>query len=145
VCLFVHSARTAPAGLHELARYGADIVVLWDEEDATTDVRLRAGLLLARALAVRAGRHDAEEAASLAEMDAAIEAIRKQITGFEEIRTSATTIVNGGNRILERARIMEEKIGQRLAQLAEHVERLQQAEGDPHPGPLPLAGEGGRR
>ena len=92
--------------------------MLWDEEDASTDVRLRAGLLLARALAVRAGRHDAEEAASLAEMDVAIEAIRKQIAGFEEIRTSATTIVNGGNRILERARIMEEKIGQRLAALA---------------------------
>ena len=145
VCLFVHSARTAPAGLPELARYGADIVVLWDEDDASTDVRLRAGLLLARALAVRAGRHDAEEAASLAEMDAAIEAIRKQIAGFEEIRTSATTIVNGGNRILERARIMEEKIGQRLAQLAEHVGRLQSAEGGPHPSPLPRAGEGVRR
>lgn len=129
VCLFVHAARTAPAGLSELARYGADIVVVWDEEDAATDVRLRAALLLAKALAVRAGRHDAEEAASLAEMDAAIEAIRKQIAGFEEIRTSATTIVNGGNRILERARIMEEKIGQRLAALAEQVERMQQAEG----------------
>jgi len=128
VCLFVHSARTAPAGLAEIARYGQDIVVVWDEDDAASDVRLRAGWLLARALAVRAGRHDEEEAASLAEMDAAIEAIRKQIAGFEEIRSSATTIVNGGGRILDRARIMEEQIGRRLAALAEHVARLQRAD-----------------
>jgi len=129
VCLFVHAARTAPAALPELSRYGADVVVVWEEDDATTDVRLRAGLLLARALAVRVARHDAEEAASLADMDEAVEAIRKQVAGFEEIRTSATTIVNGGNRILERARLMEERIGQRLLLLASHVGRLQQADG----------------
>ena len=124
VCLFVHSARTAPPGLPELARYGQDVVVVWDDEDAGTDVRLRAGLLLARGLAVRAGVHDAQEAASLAAMDAAIEAIRKQIAGFDEIRTSANTVVSGGRRILERARIMEEEIERRLGALAGQVGRL---------------------
>jgi hypothetical protein len=33
VGLFVHSKRTAPAGLKPLARYGNDVVIVWDSED----------------------------------------------------------------------------------------------------------------
>ena len=73
---------------------------------------------------MRANRHDDEEAGNFAEMDAAIEAIRKQIAGFEEIRTSATTVVNGGDKILKRARIMEEEIARRLAALDSQLQRL---------------------
>ena len=45
--------------------------------------------------------------ASLSDMDVAIGGIRKQIVGFEEIKTSATTIVGGGDKILKRARLTE--------------------------------------
>jgi hypothetical protein len=124
VCLFVHAARTAPAGLPELGRYGNDVIVLWDDDDPATDVRLRAGLLVAKALALRGSEPSEEEAASLAEIDHAIEGIRKQIGGFDEIRTSAHTIVNGGHKILERARIMQEQIERRLSALGEQVGRL---------------------
>ena len=124
VCLFVHSAQTAPAGLPELHRWGHDIVVVWDAEDPATDVRLKAGLLLAKALCLRANQHEEEEAASLSEMDVAIEAIRKQVVGFEEIKTSANTIVGGGEKILKRARLMEEEIGRRLLALSSHMDRL---------------------
>ena len=120
VCLFVHSAQTAPAGLPELHRWGHDIVVVWDAEDPATDVRLKAGFLLAKALCLRANQHEEEEAASLSEMDVAIEAIRKQIARFEEIKTSARTVVGGGEKILNRARLMEEEIGRRLAALGSH-------------------------
>ncbi|WP_418316227.1 hypothetical protein [Piscinibacter sakaiensis] len=130
VCLFVHSAQTAPAGMPELHRWGLDIVVVWDAENPATDVRLKAAYLLAKALSVRASQHDEDEAASLAEMDGAIEAIRKQINGFEEIRTSARTIVGGGEKILNRARLMEEEIGKRLAGLTTQVGRLRAASGD---------------
>ena len=127
VCLFVHSAQTAPAGVPELQRWGSDIVVVWDAEDPATDVRLKAGYLLAKALCVRANQHDAEEAASLAEMDLAIEAIRKQISGFEEIKTSARTVVNGGEKILNRARLMEEEIARRLLGLDAQIGRMRDA------------------
>ena len=130
VCLFVHSAQTAPAGIPELHRWGSDIVVVWDAEDPATDVRLKAGYLLAKALCVRANQHDEDEAASLAEMDVAIEAIRKQIAGFEEIRTSARTIVNGGEKILSRARLMEEEITRRLVGLDTQLDRLRAATAD---------------
>lgn len=63
-------------------------------------------------------------------MDGAIEAIRKQISGFEEIRTSATTIVGGGEKILKRARLMEEEIGKRLGALGTRVQRLRSVAGE---------------
>lgn len=130
VCLFVHAAHTAPAGLPELYRHGNDIVVVWDAEDPGTDVRLRCGLLLAKALCLKATQHGKEEAASFEAIDQAVEAIRKQIQGFEEIQTSATTIVNGGDKIRHRARIMAEEIERRLALLAKHVGRLQDTLGE---------------
>jgi hypothetical protein len=64
------------------------------------------------------------EAASLAEMDAAIEAIRKQIAGFEEIKTAARTVVGGGEKIFNRARLMEEEITRRLVGLDTQLGRL---------------------
>ena len=124
VCLFVHSSQTAPAGLPELHRWGLDIVVVWDADDPATDVRLKAAYLLAKALCVRANQHNEEEAASLAEMDVAIEAIRKHIAGFEEIKTSARTVVGGGEKILNRARLMEEEIAKRLSALTSQLDRL---------------------
>lgn len=129
VCLFVHSAQTAPVGVPELHRWGSDIVVIWDAEDPSTDVRLKAGYLLAKALCVRANLHEEEEAASLAEMDVAIEAIRKQIAGFEEIKTSARTVVGGGEN-LNRARLMEEEITRRLVGLDTQLGRLRAATDD---------------
>jgi hypothetical protein len=81
--------------LADLHRWGQDVVVVWDEDEPATDVRLKAAYMVAKALAVRGGQHDEAEAASLAEMDAAIEAIRKQIAGFEDIQASATTVVKG--------------------------------------------------
>src|SRR5262249_17438186 len=127
VCPFVHSAETAPAGLPELHRWGHDIVVVWDANDPSTDARLKAGLLLAKALCVRAHRHEAGGAASRAEMDVAIEAFRKQIAGFEEIKTSARTVVGGGEKILNRARLMEEEITKRVTGLASQLDRLRAA------------------
>lgn len=129
-CLFVHAARTAPSGLPELHRWGQDVVVVWDEDDPTTDVRLRAAYLVVKALAIRAGRHRDEDAASLAEMDAAIEAIRKQIAGFEEIQTSAKTIVSGGEKILRRAELMGLEIGRRLGVLQAWVARRRVGDGE---------------
>lgn len=130
VCLFVHSARTAPAGLVELHRWGQDIVVVWDEDQPATDVRLKAAYMLAKALAIRAGQHNEQEAASLAEMDSAIEAIRKQIAGFEEIQNSARTVVNGGEKILKRADLMGQEIERKLLVLQEHTARLRSAGGE---------------
>jgi hypothetical protein len=60
----------------------------------------------------------------------AIEAIQKQIAGFEEIKTSARTVVGGGEKSLNRARLMEEEITRRLVGLDTQLGRLRAATDD---------------
>jgi hypothetical protein len=121
VCLFVHSTQTAPAGLEPLARYGQEVVVVWDPGDPATDVVLRAGYLAAKALSLRAAQHSRAEAASFQKIDKAVEAIRKQLDGFAEIRVSSETVGNAAKKILDRARIMSEELEKQVAVLAEQV------------------------
>ena len=89
-------------------RYGSDIVVKWDADDDALDVWLQAALMVATALSVKAASHDKQDAASFDKIDKAIERIRKCIEGFEEINTSATTAKSAAEKILNRARLIQE-------------------------------------
>jgi hypothetical protein len=124
VCIFVHSERTAQPSIPVFARYGHDIVLRWNEEDPATDVWLKAAGMVATALSVRAAAHDKKDAASFKVVDGAIERIRKQIEGFEEIRKSATTSKSASEKILERGRIMEDALIAQLATIADEFEKL---------------------
>ena len=129
VCLFVHSAATAHPCILDLQRWGNDVIVKWDAANPDNDVVLRAGLMVAKALCVRAHQHATVDAASFCEIDGAIEAIRKQVQGLEEIQTMATTVLSSGEKIRNRARIMFEEVERRLQVLVINATRLRQASG----------------
>ena len=116
VGVFVFSRRTAPAHLPSLHRIGNDVFVVWDADDASSDLQLEAALAVARALAFRAGaaRH---EAVDLEKLDRAIRAVEKQAEGLDEIRKSAETIASGSHKILERVRILGEALGRAVGDL----------------------------
>lgn len=58
VGLFVMSSNAAPAGFPPFARYGHNVVVMWDSEDRSTDAYLHAAVLVALALASRTQRRE---------------------------------------------------------------------------------------
>src|SRR5262249_18778826 len=89
VGLFVFSARLAPSELSAtpLVRHGNDVFVTWDPEDAASDLHLRTGLTLARALCIRESRQSDAQAADLEAIDVAILDIEKKSEGLAEIRT----------------------------------------------------------
>jgi hypothetical protein len=124
ICLFVHSRKSAPAGLEPFARYGQNLVVVWDAEDEATDVVLQAAITCARALSVRAARRSGVEAVSMQKIDQAVLAITKQIEGFDEIRTSAGTVTSAAQKIDNRARIMAEQITRQTEALTEQMAAL---------------------
>lgn len=124
VCLFVHSTVTAGVDIPELQRWGNDVVVRWDADNADSDVILRAGLMVAKALCLRAEKHSDEDHASFDEIDGAVEAIRKQFQGLEEINTTANTVVNSGDKIRNRARIMTSEVEKQLEVLITNAARL---------------------
>ena len=75
--VFVFSKKTAPASLEPFSRYGSDFVVVWDAEDASTDVFLKAGIIAARALCFRAERQSAAQQVDFEAIDKAILGYRK--------------------------------------------------------------------
>ena len=126
--LFIHSRRTAPEGLEPLARYGNDIVVTWDAEDETTDAWLKAGLLTAKALAVRAAADNAERAADFQAIYKSITEIQRQARYLDDIRTWSQTIQNNAGKVLDRADRMQKALDAELEALGLQVAQLKAEE-----------------
>jgi hypothetical protein len=124
VGLFVFSVQTAPEGLEAFARYGNDVVIVWDADDPRSDVVMVAGLSVARALCARARAQRNAEAADFEAIDRAILEIEKQAGGLEEITRSANTIKSGSEKILKRAGIMRTALDHQIELLGEKVQDL---------------------
>lgn len=102
VGLFVFSAKAAPSGLEPVARFRNDVLVTWDLENPLTDLFLRIGLTLARALCIRQHQHTESEKADFAAIEEAILEIEKQAGKLGEIETWTKTIENNCTKIRER-------------------------------------------
>jgi hypothetical protein len=124
--LFVFSRRTAPDGLDQIARYGDDVVVIWDVDDAASDIYLKLGLSVAKALCTRRVAERAGIDFDFTTVDEAILEITKQVGLLDEIRPWADTIKNNSEKILERLRISREKIQRQADTLADHVSHIKE-------------------
>ncbi|NOY40421.1 MAG: hypothetical protein GXP26_01105 [Planctomycetes bacterium] len=100
--VFVFSKSTAPAGLEPFQRYGNDIVLIWDAEDSSADVYLKAGLVTARALCFRTERQTEAQQADFETIDRAILEIEKRAGKLDEIGKFAKTIYSASDKILKR-------------------------------------------
>jgi septation ring formation regulator EzrA len=87
-------------------------------------VWLEAALSVAHALSVKAASHDKQDAASFEKIDKAIERIRKHIEGFDEINTTANTVKTSAEKILTRARIMQEGLSTQIQAVIDEVLKL---------------------
>jgi len=126
VCVFVHSTKTAPSSIPNFQRYGKDIVVRWDADDDAHDVWLQAALTVATALSVKAAAHDKQDAASFAKVDKAIERVRKHLEGFDEINTCANTARGAAEKILNRARLIQEGLASQVQAIVDEVLKLKE-------------------
>ena len=124
VGLFVFSRRTCGPQIAPLGRYGNDIVVAWDCDDAATDVILNAGVSLARALCTRAGAERKQLAIDVERMHKAMLDIEKQIQGMDEIRKNAQSIRSCADKIEDRARIVSDNIARATRVLDEETEAI---------------------
>lgn len=127
VCIFVHSVKTAPSSIPSFARYGQDIVVRWDADDDAHDVYLKAAVMLAAALSVRASTHGKADAASFAKIDRAIERVRKVVESFEEINTAAMTAKRAAEKIVDRARITQDTLVEQIQCICAEFGKLKES------------------
>jgi hypothetical protein len=115
--LFVFAKGSAPPGIEPLARYGQDVVVLWDVDDSATDLQLKLGFSVARALCIQKVKQRDSQAGDFTEMDNAIREISNQIKELGEIRTWTTTIQTNSGKILK-------TLEKAISALADQVETL---------------------
>ncbi len=130
VGFFIFSKRTAPSGIDCVSRYGDDVFVVWDAEDAASDLFLKVGMTLAKALCIRAGRQSTTQAADFEAILAAILEIEKQAQSLGEVSTSCETIRKSTDKISERIRISREKVEKQVEQLKEKFAELRAAVGE---------------
>ena len=130
--LFVYSAATAPAELESspLLRFGNDVFVKWNGEDPATDLFLKTGFTLARALCVRTARQTQAQAADFLAIEEAICEIEKRTEGLNEIETSAKTIQSGSEKILKRVELSRKALQVQVEILREKIDEFKQLSGD---------------
>jgi hypothetical protein len=121
VGVFVFSSKTAPENLETLQRHGSDVVVVWDSEDATSDLIVRAAYSLARALAVRERRADRASQVALAEIERAARGVERQMGYLDEVRKWAETVKGHGEKIAERSSRMAEELRRDVERLDAHI------------------------
>ncbi len=92
VGLFIVSKQSAPAGMDEVHRLGNDVFVIWDPEDPNTNLHLKIGLTLARALCIRVEQISQSQDEDFQAITKAILEIEKQSQCLGEVTTSAETI-----------------------------------------------------
>lgn len=124
VGLFIHSRKTAPAGMRSLARYGDDIIIVWDAEDEKSDVVLDAGLAIAKALCVHTATASARAVADVQEMVKALYGIEQQVEKLADIRTKTGTIKNAAESISSATETIEKDIRRRVEVLREVASAL---------------------
>lgn len=127
VGLFVFSRRTAPTGLEPLFRRGLDVFVVWDLDDDASDLYLRTGLTLARALVVQQQKQNAAQTADVAAMEVAILDIEKQVYSLDDLTTWAQTIESNSGKILKKLATVRKAIESQVATLKEKTAELKGA------------------
>ena len=127
VGLFVFSKKTAPEGMDPLARYGPDVFIVWDSEDPSSDLFLRTGVTLCRALCVRDQRRATTPLADLSVFDQAILEIEKRGTGLGDIEKWAQTIQKRSEDILQRVNTTRKSLGKQAGILSEQLDQLRRS------------------
>jgi hypothetical protein len=126
VGLFVFSKKSAPSGIEPLTRYGCDIFVVWDSDDPTSDLFIRTGITLARALCVRTQQERTTQAADFATIDAAILEIERRVKDFEDLKSWTSTIQSNSEKILKKLETIRKAIERQTEVLRESIAEVKQ-------------------
>jgi len=124
--LFVYSKKTAPAGIEPITRFGDDVILVWDAEDPATDLFLKLGLTVARALCNRKRSEREAEKVDFTIIDKALLAIRKRYDDFDTINKHADDIMSGSQKIKDRARIAREDLERQVERIETQIADLKQ-------------------
>jgi hypothetical protein len=122
VGLFVMARSHAPSGFPEMARYGNDILVIWDADDEGTDPYLHAGVILGLALASRQQRPvDEGDVKALADVE---HRIHQELARHEKMKKLAERIRKDAEELGDELRKGGDKLNLLLRNAKETLKAL---------------------
>ena len=124
VGLVVMDRATAPEGMEPLRRVGNDVLVVWDPDDAASDLVLRLAVSVTRAMCVRERVAESAAEASLEQLDESIESIANQIRVLDEIIHSGRLIKRRGEKVVSSGERLRETLEREVASLQDNVKAL---------------------
>ena len=124
VGLFIFSKKTAPDGLETVTRRGHDVYVVWDSEDVQSDIYLRTGLTLARALCVSGHNRQGPQAIDFGELEKAILEVENRAKGLDDVVTWTGTIQKSSEKILKKVRNTRKALDKQVEALREKTMAL---------------------
>lgn len=124
VGLFVFSAKTTSKEIDAFFRDGDDVFVVWDAERIESDVILRAGLSLAKALCVRHEKEHQAEDGNWDNMDAAITSLEQEAKRLVNMKTWTETIQTNSGKVLNEVSKMVANLERQIGVLSETVQTL---------------------
>lgn len=121
VGLFVFSRKTAPEGLEPFQRIGCDVFVIWDADDAQSDVHLKAGLSVARALCRPEPGTPSVNDVDWEALEKLVIEIQDRSNSLEQVHASAETIHKQADNIIDRVRIVRKSLERQVRLLDEQI------------------------
>jgi hypothetical protein len=112
-------------------RLGNDVFVVWDPEQVASDLHLKMGLTIARALCIRVEKQGVSRAADFEEIQKAVLEVEKQSQALSEVQRSAETIKSGSENILERVRKTRNSLERQVEILQARLDDLKRTGGEP--------------
>ncbi|MFO0898485.1 MAG: hypothetical protein U0836_13775 [Pirellulales bacterium] len=131
VGLFVYSKRVAPAGQCELERLGNDVFVVWDAEDPSSDLYLKAALMLCRGMCVVGRKQDDPHQDDFVAIDKALATVQKEIERLDKFTSAAETIKRNADEVAKNAELMRSHLDKQVTLLEDRIGGLRQALGTP--------------
>ena len=128
--VFVMARSHATEGFPAFARHGANVLVVWDHEDSSSDVYLHAAVLLGAALVTRT--RTAGEPGDIAALRGLEDAIEHEVARLEKMEKSCGRITKGASEIMDELRVakgaLQQLVGKAKSTLqALHVELRDEA------------------
>lgn len=125
--LFVFSEKAVPEGMDTLMRHGDDVFVVWDADRIESDVILRAGFSLAKALCVKKARKHFAENGNWDHIDKAVLALEKEAERVSKLKSLTEPIQKNSKKILDELQKMTDELVKQTGMLRETVAALRHA------------------
>jgi len=124
VGFFIFSKKTAPERVDALLRHGDDVFVVWDSQQVESDVILRAGFSLAKALCVRKAKVRLAVDNNWSSIGSAILGLEQEAARLGKIKTWTETIQTNSGKVLGEVRKMTDVLEQHTEILRDSIAAL---------------------